>query len=73
MGQITEQEARINAVQSELVYVPSLAKDIIEQISFEARASEYIDSKSGVSARMTISAMENLISAAERRALKNGK
>lgn len=69
---ITEQEARINAVQSELVYVPSLAKDIIEQISFEARASEYIDSKSGVSARMTISAMENLISAAERRALKMG-
>lgn len=69
---ITEQEAKINAVQSELVYVPNLAKDIIEQISFEARASEYIDSKSGVSARMTISAMENLISAAERRALKNG-
>ena len=69
---ITEQEAKINAVQSELVYIPSLAKDIIEQISFEARASEYIDSKSGVSARMTISAMENLISAAERRALKNG-
>ena len=69
---ITEQEAKINAVQTELVYVPTLAKDIIEQISFEARASEYIDSKSGVSARMTISAMENLISAAERRALKNG-
>jgi magnesium chelatase subunit I len=69
---ITEQEARINAVQSELVYVPNLAKDIIEQISFEARASEYIDAKSGVSARMTISAMENLISTAERRALKNG-
>ena len=69
---ITEQEAKINAVQSELVYVPNLAKDIIEQISFEARASEYIDAKSGVSARMTISAMENLISTAERRALKNG-
>ena len=35
-------------------------------------SGEYIDAKSGVSARMTISAMENLISAAERRCLKNG-
>jgi magnesium chelatase subunit I len=69
---ITAQEAKINQAQSELVHIPSLAKDIIEQISFEARESEYIDAKSGISARMTISAMENLISASERRALKNG-
>ena len=69
---ITEQEARLNAVQKETIYLPNLAKDIIEQISFEARESEYIDAKSGVSARMTISAMENLMSAAERRCLKNG-
>jgi magnesium chelatase subunit I len=69
---ITEQEAKINQAQSELVHIPSLAKDIIEQISFEARESEFIDAKSGISARMTISAMENLISASERRALKNG-
>jgi magnesium chelatase subunit I len=40
----------------------------MEQISFEARESEYID-KSGVSARMSITAYENLLSTAERRAL----
>lgn len=69
---ITQQEARLNEEQSKAVYVPSLAKDLIEQIAFEARESEYIDNKSGVSARMTITAFENLISTAERRALKSG-
>jgi magnesium chelatase subunit I len=52
--------------------VPSLARDLLEQISFEARESEYIDNKSGVSARMSISALENLMSTAERRALLAG-
>ncbi len=69
---ITEQEAKLDAFQSDLVYVPSLAKDLLEQISFEARESEYIDNKSGVSARMSITAYENLLSTAERRALKSG-
>jgi magnesium chelatase subunit I len=50
-----------------------LAKDILEQIAFEARNSEYIDAKSGVSARMSITAYENLISTAERRALLNNE
>ncbi|MBC5862763.1 AAA domain-containing protein [Flavobacterium sp. F339] len=69
---ITEQEAKLDANQSELVYVPSLARDLLEQISFEARDSEYIDNKSGVSARMSITAFENLLSTAERRALRAG-
>jgi magnesium chelatase subunit I len=69
---ITEQEAKLEASQSDTVYVPSLAKDLLEQISFEARDSEYIDNKSGVSARMSITAYENLLSTAERRALKAG-
>jgi magnesium chelatase subunit I len=69
---ITEQEAKLNEAQSQIVYVPSLAKEILEQISFEARESEFIDNKSGVSARMSITAYENLISTAERRALKAG-
>nr|WP_315155816.1 magnesium chelatase [uncultured Flavobacterium sp.] len=69
---ITEQEAKLDAAQSELVYVPSLAKDLLEQISFEARESEFIDNKSGVSARLSITAFENLLSTAERRALKSG-
>ncbi|MEM9680779.1 MAG: magnesium chelatase, partial [Bacteroidota bacterium] len=66
---ITNQEARLVEAQAEHVYVPELAKDLLEQISFEARQSEYVDIKSGVSARMSITAYENLLSTAERRAL----
>ena len=69
---ITHQEAKLDLQQSETVHVPSLAKDLLEQISFEARESEYIDAKSGVSARMSITAYENLLSTAERRALLAG-
>ncbi len=69
---ITAQEANLDTRQSESVYVPDLAKDLIEQISFEARKSEYIDAKSGVSARMSITAFQNLISTAERRKLYTG-
>lgn len=70
---ITEQEARLDGRQSEEIHVPSLAKDLLEQIGFEARDSEFIDYKSGVSARMSITAFENLLSTAERRALKAGQ
>ena len=70
---ITEQEANLEATQKESVIVFDLMKDLIEQIAFEARESEYVDAKSGVSARLTISAFENLISAAERRRLVNGE
>jgi magnesium chelatase subunit I len=69
---ITHQESKLDSSQSDTVYVPSLAKDLLEQISFEARESEYIDAKSGVSARMSITAFENLLSTAERRALLAG-
>ncbi|MBC8048066.1 MAG: magnesium chelatase, partial [Fimbriimonadaceae bacterium] len=68
---ITEQEADIIDEQKDVVQVNELTKDLIEQIAFEARQSEYVDQKSGVSARMTITMFENLISSAERRALKN--
>ncbi|MBL7843802.1 MAG: magnesium chelatase [Cyclobacteriaceae bacterium] len=68
---ITRQEAHIKEDQQNLVIVHDLAKDLIEQIAFEARKSEFIDSKSGVSARLTISAYETLIASAERRALIN--
>ncbi|NNC95980.1 MAG: AAA domain-containing protein [Chitinophagales bacterium] len=64
---ITEQETQITEEQKSMVYIPELAKNIIEQVAIQARDSEYIDNKSGVSARLTISAYENLISAAERR------
>ncbi len=68
---ITEQEAQINEEQKSLVKVSDLVKRLIEQVAFEARNSELVDKKSGVSARLTISAYENVISAAERRALIN--
>jgi len=68
---ITQQEARILDEQRKLVSVNEIAKDLIEQIAFEARKSEFVDAKSGVSARLTISAFENLIAAAERRAILN--
>ncbi|MEY3645673.1 MAG: hypothetical protein RL127_381 [Bacteroidota bacterium] len=68
---ISAQEARINHAQSDRVYIPNLAYDLLEQIIFEARQSEYIDHKSGVSARMSISMLESLVSTAERRSLIN--
>ena len=71
--QITAQEAQKLENRICEVHVPELAKDILEQIAFEARSSEYVDAKSGVSARMSITAYENLISTAERRALLNNE
>ena len=68
---ITEQEADIHADQVKRVKVSDLVKRLIEQVAFEARASEYVDKKSGVSARLTIAAYENAVSAAERRAIIN--
>jgi len=71
--QITIQEARLSPSQKQIVEVGNLVATIIERIAFEARESEYVDSKSGVSARLTISAYENLVSTAERRMLLNGE
>ena len=69
---ITRQEAVLTEEQAAQIHVPELARDILEQIGFEARKSEFVDSKSGVSARMSITAFENLISNAERRTLLSG-
>lgn len=68
---ITEQEAWLQRDSREII-IPFYFREIIEQAAFEARKSEYVDQKSGVSARFTISAMENLISNAERRAVRAG-
>lgn len=69
---ITGQEANLAVEQKEGVEIFDLAKDLVEQIAMEARDSEYVDAKSGVSARLTISAYENLVSACERRMLISG-
>ncbi|MDJ1470125.1 sigma 54-interacting transcriptional regulator [Xanthocytophaga flava] len=70
---ITKQEAVVKKGQDSLVKMHEIMADLIEQVAIEARSSEYVDAKSGVSARLTISAYENLLSAAERRALVNGE
>src|SRR5712675_905418 len=70
---ITEQEADVIEEQKAKVKVSDMVKRIIEQVAFEARISEFVDKKSGVSARLTIAAYENAISAAERRALLNNE
>lgn len=70
---ITQQESRPAQDQIEKISIQPLIKELIEQIAFEARESEYIDEKSGVSARLTISAYENLISYAERRRILNNE
>ena len=53
--------------------VPELIERLIEQIAVEARNNEYVDEKSGVSARLPISAYETVVSAVERRMLLNGE
>lgn len=70
---ITEQESFHDTGRSVEVHIPDLIRNLVEQISFEARESEFIDHKSGVSARLAISVFENLVSQAERRAILNNE
>ncbi len=68
---ITEQEANLSDAQRKAVEVPHLCKELLERISFTARESEFVDEKSGVSARLSISGYENLVSTSERRMFIN--
>jgi magnesium chelatase subunit I len=70
---ITASEAKINKELYGKINVPYIHRKLIELINFHARESEYVDIKSGVSARLSISALENLYSTAERRMLLNGE
>lgn len=70
---ITEQESKPSEAQKDKIIIPSVLRDLLEAISFQARESEFVDSKSGVSARLSISALENLYSAVERRMILNGE
>jgi magnesium chelatase subunit I len=53
------------------VDVPDFVAEIVERIAFEARVDKRIDNRSGVSQRLPISVIENVVSSAERRALVN--
>ncbi|HNQ00549.1 MAG TPA: sigma 54-interacting transcriptional regulator, partial [Bacteroidia bacterium] len=71
--QITLQEASLSDLQKKNIASYELAENLLEQIAFEARLNEFVDPKSGVSARLTISGYENLFSSAERRMLINNE
>ncbi|MBK7286887.1 MAG: hypothetical protein IPI95_07140 [Flavobacteriales bacterium] len=70
---ITAQEMRSSEEQRATVDVPDLMRVLVERIAMEARDSEFVDRKSGVSARLAIGALESVVSAAERRALYNNE
>ncbi|HEV7239398.1 MAG TPA: AAA family ATPase [Thermoanaerobaculia bacterium] len=65
---ITEQEAWLDRDGETRIDMPAYVRDLIESIAFIARGSELVDQSSGVSARLTIAAMELLQSNLERRA-----
>jgi len=69
---ITQQEAWTNRAGSGMpaVRIPPLISELVERVAFEARGDKRIDRRSGVSQRMPISAIENAVSNAERRALR---
>ena len=70
---ITAQEAHLQEDRVCDIYVPEIARDLVEQIGFEARDNEFVDSKSGISARMGITSYENLLSTAEHRCVTTGE
>ncbi|MBW8058379.1 MAG: magnesium chelatase [candidate division NC10 bacterium] len=67
---ITAQEAWLGRDEDKL-YIPPFLFEIVERIAFLARESKYIDKRSGVSQRLPITCIENVVSNAERRALLN--
>jgi magnesium chelatase subunit I len=70
---ITAQEAWVARSGAVPVVVPDWLADAVEEVAIGARASEFVDQNSGVSARVPIAIMESLVSGAERRALRCGE
>jgi magnesium chelatase subunit I len=68
---ITEQEAWLERLSPVAVPMPRYMKQVVEQLAFLAREDKRIDKRSGVSQRLPISVLENIVSNAERRALKS--
>src|SRR5438309_9201183 len=70
---ITEQEAWTQRRSPIELRVPDYIREVIEQLAFSAREDKKVDKRSGVSQRLPISVLENVISNAERRALVTGE
>ncbi|MFN3324152.1 MAG: magnesium chelatase [Bryobacteraceae bacterium] len=68
---ITEQEAWTDRGESLEVRIPTYIREVVEQLAFLARDDKRIDKRSGVSQRLPISAIENVVSSAEQRALRS--
>ncbi len=68
---ITEQEAWLDRRSGGGVCIPKYIKEIVESIAFLAREEKKVDKRSGVSQRLPITCLENVISNAERRAIRN--
>ena len=76
---ITEQEAWVSRPGRDQtaargrrgIIVPAYVREVVEEIAFQARSDQKIDKRSGVSQRLPITCLENVISNAERRALRN--
>src|SRR5438132_2251832 len=66
---ITEQEAWTRRSSQKDILVPHFIKQVVEAIAFKARADQRIDKRSGVSQRLPISCLENVLSNAERRSI----
>ena len=69
---ITSQEAWIERGEVRVI-IPKHLRETIEEVAFQARKSEFLDQSSGVSARLPISLLENVVSSAERRAVMRGE
>ncbi|MFQ3639797.1 MAG: magnesium chelatase, partial [Chloracidobacterium sp.] len=69
--QITAQEAWTDRPARAPIHVPKFIKEVVETIAFVAREDQRIDRRSGVSQRLPISLLENVVSSAERRALRH--
>lgn len=70
---ITEQEARMSTLNQVEVQVPAFMREIVEQITIEARNSPFVNHRSGVSARLSITNFETMVANARRRALVLGE
>jgi magnesium chelatase subunit I len=73
---ITQQEAwtdRVSDGCTPKVIVPEYVREVIEEVAFQARGDQKVDKRSGVSQRLPITCLENVVSNAERRALSAGE
>jgi magnesium chelatase subunit I len=70
---ITQQEAWWTRDGAEKIHLPVFVAEVVEEIAFQARQNKKIDKRSGVSQRMPITCLENVVSSAERRAAVTGE